>query len=105
MRNLLGSVVCLAMLVVVAAAQSTEINQPEHLVIDSRDNVYVTLRYGIARIASDGTVTNLTKPETGIGDLDKSWHNLVIDSKDTLYAAERNVIYKINIGLDGKAVG
>ena len=43
-------------------AQTTPVSTPQSLIVDSHANVYVTLRYGIARISPDGTVTNLTKP-------------------------------------------
>lgn len=85
--------------------QLTQVSTPQFLVVDSHDNVFVTLKYGIARITPDGTVTNLTKQVGTIGDLDRSWHNLIIDSKDNLYANDGNIIYRITVSGDNKAVG
>ena len=33
------------------------VSTPQYLVVDSRDNVFVTLKYGMLKIAPDGTVT------------------------------------------------
>jgi NHL repeat-containing protein len=80
------------------------VSTPQHIVVDSKDNVYVTLKYGIIRITPDGKVTNLTKEPGVIGPLDKPWSNLIIDSKDNLYANDGNIIYKITVGADNKAI-
>lgn len=79
------------------------ISTPEHLVVDSMDNVFVTLKYGIAKIAPDGTVTNISKQGPVVGGLDRSWQDLIVDSKDNLYANDGKVIYKINVTADNKA--
>src|SRR6185295_11496300 len=57
------------------------------------------------KITPDGTVTNITKQAGVIGDLDRNWHNLIIDSKDNLYANDGNLIYKITVTADNKAIG
>jgi hypothetical protein len=72
--------------------------------VDSRDNVFVTLKYGMLKIAPDGTVTDLSKQGPVIGGMDRSWQDLIIDSKDNLYAHDGNVIYKIAVFVDNKAV-
>lgn len=84
--------------------QLTRVSTPQSLVVDSHDNVFVTLKYGIATISPDGTVTNLTKQAGTIGDLDRSWHNLIIDSKDNLYANDGNLIYRFTVS-ENRAVG
>jgi NHL repeat len=81
------------------------VSTPQHIVVDSKDNVFATLKYGIVKITPDGTVTNLTKQSVGIGDLDRSWGNLIIDSKDNLYANDGKIIYKITVSADNKVVG
>ncbi len=88
-----------------AQAPPARVSTPEHIVVDSRDNVFATLKYGIVKITPDGTITNLTKQSTGIGDLDRTWGNLIIDSKDNLYANDGKVIYKITVSADNKVVG
>lgn len=43
-------------------AQSQErktVFEPQNIVVDSRDNIFVTLKYGMLKIAPDGTVTDL----------------------------------------------
>lgn len=80
------------------------VSEPQHIVVDSKDNVFVTLKYGILKITPDGTVTNITKQAGIIGPLDKTWRNLIIDSKDNLYANDGNLIYKITVTADNKAI-
>ena len=81
------------------------VSTPQHIVVDSKDNVFATLKYGIVKITPDGTVTNITKQAGIIGDLDRTWRNLIIDSKDNLYANDGNLIYKITVTADNKAIG
>ncbi|HVQ38554.1 MAG TPA: hypothetical protein VMS31_13545 [Pyrinomonadaceae bacterium] len=85
------------------SAQTTPVSTPQHIVVDSKDNVFVTLKYGIIKITPDGTVTYLTKVPGTIGPLDKPWHNLIIDSKDNLYANDGNLIYKFMVPANNKA--
>jgi hypothetical protein len=80
------------------------VSTPQHIVVDSKDNVFATLKYGIVKITPDGTVTNITKEAGIIGALDRPWHNLIIDSKDNLYANDGNLIYKITVTADNKAI-
>jgi hypothetical protein len=80
------------------------VSEPQHIVVDSKDNVFVTLKYGMLKIAPDGTVTNLSKQGPVIGGMDRTWQDLIIDSKDNLYAHDGNVIYKIAVSIDNKAV-
>jgi hypothetical protein len=80
------------------------VSEPQHIVVDSKDNVFVTLKYGMLKIAPDGTVTDLSKQGPVIGGMDRTWQDLIIDSKDNLYAHDGNVIYKITISVDNKAV-
>ena len=79
------------------------VSEPQHIVIDSKDNVFVTLKYGMLKIAPDGTVTDLSKQGPVVGGMDRNWQDLIIDSKDNLYAHDGNVIYKITISVDNKA--
>lgn len=80
------------------------VSEPQHIVVDSKDNVFVTLKYGMLKIAPDGTVTDLSKQGPAIGGMDRNWKDLIIDSKDNLYAHDGNVIYKITVSRDNKAV-
>jgi hypothetical protein len=57
------------------------VSTPQHIVVDSKDNVFATLKYGIVKITPDGTVTNIAKEAGIIGNLDRSWHNLIIGFK------------------------
>src|SRR5688572_16194305 len=79
------------------------VSEPQHIVVDSRDNVFVTLKYGMLKIAPDGTVTDLSKQGPVIGGMDRTWSNLIIDSKDNLYANDGKVIYRITDTQDNKA--
>ena len=79
------------------------VSEPQHIVIDSKDNVFVTLKYGMLKIAPDGTVTDLSKQGPVVGGMDRTWRDLIIDSKDNLYAHDGNVIYKITVSVDNKA--
>jgi len=79
--------------------------EPHYIAVDSKDNVYVAIKYGIIRITPDGTLTNLTKVAGTIGDLDKTWKNLIIDSRDNLYANDDGAIYKFTFDRSGKFVG
>ena len=76
------------------------ISEPQHIVVDSKDNVFVTRKYGLVKIAPDGTVTDLSKQGPVIGGMDRAWHDLIIDSKDNLYAHDGKVIYKIVVSDD-----
>jgi len=79
------------------------VSTPQHIVVDSKDNVFVTLKYGMLKIAPDGTVTDLSKQGPVIGGMDRNWSNLIIDSRDNLYANDGKVIYKITVTADNKA--
>lgn len=87
---------------IVVFAQTTQVSTPQYIAIDSRDNLFVGLQYGIIRITPDGTVTNLTKQTR---ELDRKWDNLIIDSKDNLYANDGKLIYKFTFDREGKFVG
>ena len=87
------------------SAQTSRVPEPQYVAIDSKDNVFVALKYGIIKITPDGTLTNLTKQAGTIGDLDRTWKNLIIDSKDNLYANDGKIIYRFNFSSDGKFVG
>ena len=87
------------------AQDITRVNEPESVVVDSKDNVYVTLKYGIIKITPDGTIYNLTKIPGTIGEFDRHWNNLIIDSKDNLYANDGNIIYRFTVNSNNKASG
>ncbi len=88
-----------------AQTPPARVSEPQYIAVDSKDNVYVALKYGIIKITPDGTVTNLTKQAGTIGDLDRIWQNLIIDTKDNLYANDGKLIYKITVSADNKVVG
>ncbi len=75
------------------------------IVVDSKDNLFVTRKYGLVKIAPDGKITDLSKQGPVIGGMDRSWTNLIIDSKNNLYATERGgtAVYKITVSGDNKA--
>jgi len=75
---------------------------PSGLVIDSKDNVYVLIKYGLIKITPEGVITDLRKIK-GNEALDYTMYNLVIDSKDNLYVGKDNVIKKIRVSDDNKA--
>ena len=81
------------------------VSEPQYIAVDSKDNVYAALKYGIIKITPDGTLTNLTKEPGRIGDLDRVWTNLIIDSRDNLYANDGKVIFKFTVTADNRAVG
>ncbi len=70
------------------------------IVVDSKDNIFVTRKYGLVKIAPDGTITNLSKQGPVIGGMDRVWHDLIVDSKDNLYAHDGKEIYKIVVSRD-----
>jgi len=86
-------------------AQVTRVSTPQYIAIDSKDNLFVGLQYGIIKITPDGAVTNLTKVAGTIGVLDRKWNNLIIDSKDNLYANDGKLIYKFGFDGAGKFEG
>jgi hypothetical protein len=43
------------------------VSTPQYIVVDSRDNVFVTLKYGMLKITAEGTVTDLSKQGPVIG--------------------------------------
>ena len=77
-------------------------SSPRDIVVDSRDNVYVLVKYGLIKITPDGTLIELRKID-GNKALDYNMSNLVIDSKDNLYVGKDNIIKKIRISKDNKA--
>ena len=81
------------------AQYATVVSTPQHIVVDSKDNIFVTRKYGLVKIAPDGTITDLSKQGSGKG-LDRMWQDLIIDSKDNLYANDGNVIFKIVVSSD-----
>ena len=86
-------------------SNESPVNGPTKIAIDSKDNLYVLLAYGIAKISPDGQINRFTKNNPNvIGGkfnnstyLDRQWHSIVIDAKDIIYIAERDdkVIYKM----------
>jgi NHL repeat len=77
-------------------------SSPRDIVVDSKDNVYVLVKYGMIKITPDGTLIELRKID-GNKALDYTMYNLVIDSKDNLYVGKDNLIRKIRISDDNKA--
>src|SRR5688500_7725285 len=95
----------LLFLTALIAQDATVLAEPKYIVVDSKDNIFVTRKYGLVKIAPDGTVTNLSKQGPVIGGMDRTWTNLIIDSKDNLYATENGgtAIFKITVSGDNKA--
>jgi hypothetical protein len=104
MKNIMLLAVFVLTFISFAQAQNRIVPEPQRIAVDSRDNVYVTLKYGLLKIAPDGTVTDLSKLGSPSGILDQSWKNLVIDSKDNLYLSEsgETAIYKVTVSADNK---
>src|SRR5688572_25127568 len=84
-----------------SAQNATVVSEPQHIVVDNKDNIFVTRKYGLVKIAPDGIITDLSKQGPGKG-LDRMWQDLIIDSKDNLYANDGNVIFKIIVSNDNK---
>lgn len=106
MKNLMPfSVIVLAINLSAQAQERKTVSEPQYLVVDSKDNVFVTRKYGMLKIAPDGTVTDLSKQGSAIGGMDRTWTNLIIDSKDNLYATENGgtAIFKITVSANNKA--
>jgi len=70
MKNLIFFAV-LIFAVTTAAQEATVLAEPRHIVVDSRDNVFVTRKYGLVKIAPDGTITDLSKQGPVIGGMDR----------------------------------
>ena len=85
--------------VYLSGQNATIISTPQHVVVDSKDNIFVTRKYGLVKITPQGTITDLSKAVPGKG-LDRIWQDLIIDSKDNLYANDGNVIFKIVVSDD-----
>jgi hypothetical protein len=83
-----------------SAQDATVIPVPKHIVVDSKDNVFVTRKYGLVKIAPDGTITDLSKHGPVIGGMNRTWYDLIIDSKDNLYAHDGKEIYKMVVSRD-----
>jgi len=84
-----------------SSIEQPKLNEPSGLVTDSNDNLFVLMKYGIAKITPDGKVIDLRKLD-GNGSIDRAYKNLVIDSKNTLYASDGNIISKIIVSNDNK---
>lgn len=106
MKNLIIFVVFVLTINLSAQAQERKtVSEPQYIVVDSKDNIFVTRKYGLVKIAPDGTVTDLSKQGPVIGGMDRTWTNLIIDSKDNLYATENGgtAVYKITVSAGNKA--
>ena len=98
----------------IAAAQTppVAVPNPVHLVIDSQDNLFVAVNYGILKITPAGKIVELRK-EGVYADaqrfdkrgMDRRWTNLVIDSKDNLYASDGHELYRIRVSEDNRVSG
>lgn len=105
MKNLLLFAIIVLTINFPAQAQERKVvSEPQYIVVDSKDNIFVTRKYGLIKIAPNGTVTDLSKQGPAIGGMDRAWKNLIIDSKDNLYATEPGgtAIYKITVSADNK---
>ena len=84
----------------VSAQDATVLAEPQHIVVDSKDNVFVTRKYGLVKISPNGTITDLSKQGPVIGGMDRVWYDLIIDSKDNKSAHTGKEIYKIVVSAD-----
>ena len=106
MKNFLPlALVVLAFGLTVLGQANRVVPEPQYIVVDSKDNVFVTIKYGMLKIAPDGTVTDLSKQGGPRDGMDRQWRNLIVDSRDNLYASENGgtAIYKITVSADNKA--
>ena len=88
--------------VCLSGQNATIVSTPQDLVVDSKDNIFVTRKYGLVKIAPDGTITDLSKQGPVIGGMDRVWNDLIIDSHDNLYAHDGKVIYRMSVDSDNK---
>ena len=107
-KTLMKNLIILALLVFtinLPAQERKTVSEPQYIVVDSKDNIFVTRKYGMLKIAPDGIVTDLSNQGPAIGGMDRTWKNLIIDSKDNLYANENGgtAIFKITVSADNKA--
>lgn len=106
MKTLLITALLIFAITSFAQAQERKlVPEPQYIAVDSKDNIFVTLKYGMLKISLDGTVTDLSKQGPVRGGMDRTWKNLIIDSKDNLYATENGgtAIFKITVSADNKA--
>src|SRR5215203_4111758 len=98
-------VVTLLLPIALPAQAPKLVSEPQYLVVDSHDNIFVTRKYGLLKISPDGTIIDLSKQGPAVGGMDRQWKNLIIDSKDNLYANENGgtAIFKITVSDDNKA--
>jgi len=85
--------------VAVSAQQADKpqvLSHPSSLVADSQDNLFVLMKYGIAKVTPDGKIIDLRRLEGGVK-IDKAFGGLVIDSKNNLYASDEAILYKIAV--------
>ncbi|MCC6327162.1 MAG: hypothetical protein IT174_01515 [Acidobacteria bacterium] len=101
-KYLLFAFLVLSVPAVESAQERKLVPEPQYIVVDSKDNIFVTLKYGLMKISPDGVMTDLSKQGR---DIDRSWRNLIIDSKDDLYANENGgtAVWKITVSADNKA--
>lgn len=107
-KNISLAPVCLLLLSMFIVAAQSHAQQPDrikvlshpmHMAIDSKGNLFVTMKYGIARVLPDGSFTDLRTLEGG-SQIDLSMETaggLVIDSKDNLFLGSSTSIYKIKV--------
>ncbi len=98
----------------IAAAQTSPVAVPNpvHLVIDSKDNLFVVVNYGILKITPTGKIIELRKEGVYTDErrfdkrgMDRRWSNLVIDSEDNLYASDGHELFKISVSEDNRVSG
>ena len=100
MKYIFTLIVALLIPVQLSAQDATVLAEPHFVVVDSKDNVFATRKYGLVKVEPDGTITNLSKQGPVIGGMDRAWQDLIIDSKDNLYAHDGKEIYKIVVSKD-----
>lgn len=62
MKNLMLFAIIVSTINLSAQAQERKtVSEPQYLVVDSKDNVFVTRKYGMLKIAPDGAVTTFAK--------------------------------------------
>ena len=112
MVKMLALVACVIPRAATAQTVPVAIPNPVHLVIDSKDNLFVAVNYGILKITPAGKIVELRKegvyPDERRFDkrsMDRRWTNLVIDSKDNLYASDGHELYKLGVSDDNRVSG
>lgn len=78
-----------------ADGQTGIVHKPGKMAIDSKDNLYVSIRFGIVKISPKGEIEKIT---------DRRFDHIAIDRKDNIYLAESEAIYQLKFKSNGEAI-